>query len=168
MIALLAMVSQVIIIIINILHIYVIREDIFLNLLYKYITRSFQKKRKEAEMPSNERHIVICQKWEESERGWGTRPDGYTLHLTDTDRKQFVQDYWDKMPDSAPDEYSRPCGTAYPCEVDDETFLAIKESKNGVWKFDNNYPLMVGTGRTGVDGWMTMSRGGHGKRPCSF
>lgn len=34
-------------------------------------------------MKHGKRHGVICQKWEESERGWGTRPNGYSLHLAD-------------------------------------------------------------------------------------
>ncbi len=31
---------------------------------------------------------VIIQNWEESERGWGTRPDGWTIHI---DREQSVR-----------------------------------------------------------------------------
>ena len=38
---------------------------------------------------------VVCQYWEESERGWGVRPDGCSLHLTEADRKQFIKEYWD-------------------------------------------------------------------------
>lgn len=51
---------------------------------------------------------VVVQYWEESERGWGTRPDGISVHLTDNDRQLYIQNYWRKMPDSIPDEYSRP------------------------------------------------------------
>ena len=73
-------------------------------------------------------HPVVCQKWEESERGWGTRPDGYSLHLSDTDREAFIKDYWAGMPNAVPDEYSRPDGTPYVCDADSETYKKIKVS----------------------------------------
>ena len=99
-------------------------------------------------MDSGEKCEVICQKWEESERGWGTRPDGYSLHLTDEDRKAYIQGYWAGMPDSTPDEYSRPDGTPYRCEVDRETFEKVKASKHGV-RFHDSPP-----GSGGTDGWV--------------
>lgn len=74
--------------------------------------------------------IVLCQKWIERERGWGSRPDGYSLHLSSKCRLHFIQDYWDSMPDSVPDEYSAPYGEPYHVEVDDETYNKINESKN--------------------------------------
>lgn len=46
--------------------------------------------------------------WEETERHWGIRPDGFSLHLSESDYKQFVKEYWDSMPDSAPEIYYRP------------------------------------------------------------
>ena len=91
---------------------------------------------------------VICQKWEESERGWGTRPDGYTLHLTDLHRRRFIQAHWDSLPDEAPDEYSRPCGTPYTCEVSEEIYRELQERGGNRWYFDA-YP-----GSGGTDGWM--------------
>jgi hypothetical protein len=91
---------------------------------------------------------VICQKWEESEKGWGTRPDGYSLHLTETDRAAFVQAYWDSMPDEAPSEYERPSGSPYECLVDAETFAAIAASVHGIRK-SGHWP------DGGVDGWLS-------------
>lgn len=67
-------------------------------------------------------HTVICQPWEESEAGWGTRPDGYSLHVDDDTRRQYIIAYWDKMPTLAPAEYSRPDENAYRVDVDDETY----------------------------------------------
>jgi hypothetical protein len=74
---------------------------------------------------------VLRQDWLESERGWGQRPDGYSLHLTRVDVRQFVNEYWDRMPDEVPDEYSRPRGEPFLVDVDDVTYLAVKASKNG-------------------------------------
>lgn len=35
-------------------------------------------------------YTLICQEWYESERGWGRRPDGYTLYKTEEDRNKHV------------------------------------------------------------------------------
>ncbi len=78
---------------------------------------------------------VILQKWEESERGWGETPDGFSLHLTDADRVQYIKDYWAPLPDDIPEEYSRPCEEPYEAEVDAETYLAISVSSNGIREY---------------------------------
>lgn len=102
---------------------------------------------------------VLCQKWEESERGWGVRPDGYSLHASEEDLKQYTKEYWARMPDEAPDEYSRPSGAPYWCEVDRETHRRVMKSKHGIREFGGSYP---GTG--GTDGWRPLSDGGMGKK----
>lgn len=91
---------------------------------------------------------VVCQKWEESESGWGTRPDGYSLHLSDGLRVKFIKDYWDKMPNYVPDEYSRPDGTPYLVDIDEETYKKIEEN-DGSYRYFGRAP---GTG--GIDGWI--------------
>jgi hypothetical protein len=89
-------------------------------------------------------HVVICQRWEESERGWGTRPDGTTLHLSEEDLCRFIKNYWDSMPDringKAPDIYSRPDGDAFPVLVNDILWSDIVNSKKpyGYWIQDND------------------------------
>lgn len=103
-------------------------------------------------------HRVLCQKWLESERGWGTRPDGYSLHLSDEDRKQFINDYWAGMPDEVPDEYSRPDGTSYWCEVDEETYEKVRGSGKGIRSFGTP------PGSGGTDGWIPLGKGGYGYR----
>jgi hypothetical protein len=95
-------------------------------------------------------HQVLCQKWEESERGWGTRPDGYSLHLTDADREVFIARYWADMPKYVPDEYSRPSGTAYLCFVDDNTYEEVTANIYGT-RFFGSPP-----GNGGTDGWVPM------------
>ena len=52
--------------------------------------------------------IVWIMPWEESERGWGVRPDGYSVHATEAGYDDYLSAYWKSMPDITPDEYSRP------------------------------------------------------------
>jgi hypothetical protein len=94
---------------------------------------------------------VVCQKWEERERGWGSRPDGYTLHLTEAHRRRFVQEQWDALPDVAPDEYSCPCGTPYTCQVTEEVYQELQQHGGSRW-YRGPYP-----GSGGTDGWMQRS-----------
>ncbi len=95
---------------------------------------------------------VIVQKWEESERGWGTRPDGYTLHCTMDDLKAFIDAYWARMPDRVPSVYSRPDGTPYTAWVDEELYEKVKASGNGMWGSDRSPP-----GSGGSDGWVRIA-----------
>ena len=89
---------------------------------------------------------VVVQKWEESERGWGIRPDGFSIHPDEEARKRFVDAYWQKMPDEVPEEYSRPSGQPYTADISDE--MAAKMDGDGHWFYNNNYP-----GDGGKDGW---------------
>ncbi len=75
---------------------------------------------------------VVKQDWEESERYWGVRPDGYSLHKTVEDCSNFIKEYWDSMPDAIPDEYSRPCGNPYLLDVSKDIYRKITRSKNGI------------------------------------
>jgi len=75
---------------------------------------------------------VVKQEWIESERGWGQRPDGYSLHLSKSDLEMFVKEYWDSMPDEIPDCYSRPSGSAYLIDVGDEVYKKIEKSDCGI------------------------------------
>lgn len=79
------------------------------------------------------------QKWEESEAGWGTRPDGYTLHLNQADIDLFLADMRTRerrgKPEGyVPPEYSRPDGEPYEWETDDEALVArVRDSGRGCW-----------------------------------
>lgn len=102
-------------------------------------------------------NTVIVQKWEESERGWGTRPDGYSLHLTEKDRRAYVDGYWadqTRRSPEPPDEYSRLCGSPYTAEVDDATYAEVKATANGLRRYTGDLP-----GSGGSDGWVPMKRG---------
>ncbi len=77
-------------------------------------------------------YMVVKQKWLESERGWGSRPDGYSLHLSVSDCTKYISEYWDKMPDRVPEEHSRPSGDPQSFNVDEETHKNIKQSACGI------------------------------------
>ncbi|HYX21792.1 MAG TPA: hypothetical protein VFA98_13180 [Thermoanaerobaculia bacterium] len=71
--------------------------------------------------------LILHQAWEESERGWGVRPDGYSLHIDKAHRDKFVDDLLKRQSDyfkgrglkdgDAPDEYTRISGDPRPVSV---------------------------------------------------
>ena len=75
---------------------------------------------------------VVAQKWVESERGWGVRPDGYTLHITSADRDQYIRQYWNQMPDATPEIYSRPDGEPFIISVSETMYNEVAASRNGI------------------------------------
>ncbi|MBI2673433.1 hypothetical protein HYX19_04175 [Candidatus Woesearchaeota archaeon] len=96
----------------------------------------------EIKMKENENkdlEAVVYMGWEESERGWGTRPDGCSLHLTESDFKAFEKEYWDRMPSTTPDEYSRPIFLAEPVivAVSKPLYEKIRSTKNGLRLFQS-------------------------------
>ena len=74
-------------------------------------------------------NIALLETWTESERGWGSRNDGCTLHLTKEDYKKYVEEYWKTMPDKVPDEYSRPDGNLKAVVISDDLLKSLNESK---------------------------------------
>jgi len=95
-------------------------------------------------------NVVYCQIWEESERGWGTRPDGHSLHLTLDDanewRKQYLErqhEYFKSIGENGvPDEYTRPCAEPYQVRVSDEIYKQLVKDKN-IRLHNNAYPERV-------------------------
>ena len=63
--------------------------------------------------------MVIVQNWEESERGWGVRPDGFTIHISQAQRDAYVAWYNKTFNNlsSAPDEYTRVSGDPFAVDV---------------------------------------------------
>ena len=94
-------------------------------------------------------HQVVVQKWEETERGWGTRPDGFSLHLSLDGLSKYIAAYWAKQPDAVPDEYSRPDGTPYTTGVSEAVVESITQAGDGIRFYDRDYP-----GDGGTDGWL--------------
>ena len=81
--------------------------------------------------------------WEESERGWGVRPDGYSLHLTEEAYREYLDKHWafyhSQYGNSVPHEYDRPSlKDPYPCVVDEETYQKLKKSKAGSIRENSN------------------------------
>lgn len=110
-------------------------------------------------------YLVFCQKWEESERGWGTRPDGYSLHCTIQDVGNYIREYWNSMPDEVLDEYSRPDGNPYPCFLDRETYEKVKRSKNGIRFYKTAPPpTPLGIKDEDIGGWIPWKGGGYGRK----
>ena len=64
------------------------------------------------------KHPVVRQEWIESERGWGQRHDGYTIHLTEEDRVKYCKKFMDDQDayfknsgvTGVPDCYAKPGG----------------------------------------------------------
>jgi hypothetical protein len=108
---------------------------------------------------------VWVQKWEETETGWGCRPDGYTLHTNRADIDLYLKVIRDAEAElgynrsNPPPEYSRPSGEPYQTEITDKRLLGkLAVSKHGCagpQKSSGDYPAPVtpGADRTG---WVTV------------
>jgi hypothetical protein len=71
---------------------------------------------------------VILQFWEESERGWGIRPDGCSMHISDINREKFIKNIYSLRNDSdVPDIYERINGIAIIAFIEDGLFKELKE-----------------------------------------
>ncbi len=120
---------------------------------------------------------VWVQKWTETERGWGQRPDGYTLHENREDIDLFLRamrkrEQQGQPPGYVPDEYSRPEGTPYEAEIE-PTILATRTlldklcaSAHGMWgpggiwgASVNSYPPPINP-KDGQDGWVKLKHKG--------
>lgn len=89
-----------------------------------------------AEAEGQRTYVVIRKGWIESERGWGQKPYGYSLHLTEGDMKAFIDEHWSKWPDEVPEWFYGPDIMSFPrpFEVDEKTYQDIKKSRNGIRK----------------------------------
>ena len=72
---------------------------------------------------------VILQLWEESERGWGVRPDGCSLHIDDVERDLYLKTVYNDRGDEVPYEYDRIVGGPICAFVDDNLFKSLSEEK---------------------------------------
>lgn len=94
-------------------------------------------------------YTVFAQAWEESERGWGVRPDGASLHRTLEDCKEFRRAFWEKelasqIPGVTPDCYSRTVGVPQEVAIDEELYEHVAASEHGIWISDVTYNKLRG------------------------
>jgi hypothetical protein len=112
----------------------------------------------QSEAEPQEGEVLWVQKWEESERGWGTRPDGYTVHVEKEDIDKYVKAIRDAEAargyallggygtDNVPDEYERPCGAPYQARIDPDFAASVKESDHGLRVYAREYPKPIEPG----------------------
>lgn len=73
--------------------------------------------------------------WTESEAGWGTRPDGVTLHLTKEDYQKYVDDYWKREKEYnpsgvTPHEYTRQDNNLKMIMISEELYEKLIQDKD--------------------------------------
>lgn len=75
---------------------------------------------------------VILQIWEESERGWGTRPDGCSMHIDLKEREKYIQAIYDsrKSDESIPNEYDRIVGEGVEAFIEDSLYSLVEKDKS--------------------------------------
>lgn len=73
---------------------------------------------------------VFVQNWEESEAGWGVRPDGFTVHISEKQLSDYVNWFNTTFNNKGyvPEEYTRVSGDAITVKVSDELFEKIEKT----------------------------------------
>jgi hypothetical protein len=76
-------------------------------------------------------NTILLQFWEESERGWGIRPDGASLHIDKLSYQDYIKKiYSTRDPKNVPDEYERIVGDLVEVEIDDDLYELVSNDKN--------------------------------------
>lgn len=76
---------------------------------------------------------IYLQYWEESERGWGVRPDGCSLHLTQQNHKDYIKSILeDRDPNNVPHEYDMVVGGLIPVEVKESLYHEVIKSNGSL------------------------------------
>ena len=76
-------------------------------------------------------NTILLQFWEESERGWGTRPDGASLHINISSLKNYNENiYMDRDSSQIPNEYDRIVGSPIEACVSDDLYNIVSIEKN--------------------------------------
>lgn len=101
---------------------------------------------------------VFCQLWEESERGWGTRPDGFSLHQNKDDITEYTKrlrelEMVGQSANYVPDEYSRPDGEPYVCLVNEAVLERIMKAEFGDRFYASQPAPPAWDGKTNQPGW---------------
>jgi len=75
--------------------------------------------------------------WTESERGWGMRPDGCSIHMSMDEWRRYLREFQESQPKEVPAEYSFP-GTPRPIDISDEEIIARLKEKKSLRLFDGH------------------------------
>jgi hypothetical protein len=88
--------------------------------------------------------VAYLVSWTEFERGWGQRPDGYSLHATMNAWKKYLATFQATLSAAVPDEYSAP-GEPVAVEVSDKLYAQLLTESRRYY----GRTLVVSTGPTG-------------------
>lgn len=80
---------------------------------------------------------VYAIEWEESERGWGCRPDGYSFHASAEKAQAYLDAHYKSHTGPVPDEYSRSVGKPRLVEVSPSLYLAVMQ-KGSIRLWENS------------------------------
>jgi hypothetical protein len=89
-------------------------------------------------MTKLEERIAWRVDWIESERGFGKRDDGCSLHVSEEVARAYVQEYNDTLPDDhVPDCYARAVSSYKVIVLDKEMFSKLQEKQSlRYWEWD--------------------------------
>ena len=75
---------------------------------------------------------IVLQLWEESERDWGVRPDGCSIHIDSAERERYIESIYSERrgSESVPDEYERVVGGAVEAYIEDPLFETLLKEKS--------------------------------------
>jgi len=73
---------------------------------------------------------VVLQLWEESEKGFGTRPDGCSIHIDLNNRNNYIKSIYDSRGDVVPETYDKIIGSELEAFIDDELFKKLNVEKS--------------------------------------
>jgi hypothetical protein len=79
--------------------------------------------------------------WTESERGWGMRPDGCSIHLSMDEWARYFREWNASQPKEVPAEYTAP-GTPKPIDISDEQLIDTLKKKKSL-RFWNGHATEV-------------------------
>ena len=76
-------------------------------------------------------NTILLQFWEESEKGWGVRPDGASLHIDKFSYQDYVNKiYSSRDPKNVPHEYERTIGEVVEAKVDKDLYDLVLNDKS--------------------------------------
>jgi hypothetical protein len=74
---------------------------------------------------------VVLQLWEESERGFESRPDGCSIHIDIENRNKYIKSIYDlRIGKEVPEVYERVVGSEVEAFIDDELFKKLNIEKS--------------------------------------